>query len=254
MTQVSHFTVITALCACAFLNTPVTACAEWSSSLRPSLRSAQPMTTQSVKVVDEPERGKRGRLQTHGGATIGEIEDFLIEPERGCIAYGVLTHASQNTLDGFMILPWELMQIDPGDPTRSSFRLAEKQNLLGTAPHVSQVQWKTSAVTEWLGTVEQYWAQNGLQPCATANTERLQVIKASDVVGLDIQTDSGSTLGTIRELILDGERGMVASVIVVQKGPSIAIHRTFFALPWTRLHLNTSHHTVVVHLGAKTDL
>jgi sporulation protein YlmC with PRC-barrel domain len=122
------------------------------------------------------------------------------------------------------------------------------------AAQVTRGQWKTAAVAEWLGTVEQYWAGKGRQACTTAHPEGPRVIKASDVVGMDIQTDSGSHLGTIRELTLDDERGVVASVVVVRKGPSFALQRTFFTLPWTKLHLNIGHHTIVVHLGARTDL
>ncbi len=254
MTLLSRFVVASAIGMYMLISQPVIVCAESHNSIRPPLQSAQPISTPSVKNDQEAERGRRGRLQTQSGATIGEIEDFLIEPERGCIAYSVLTRSGRNTPDDLVIVPWELMQLDPGDPTMSSFRLPGKQNLLGAAPQVSRVQWRTSAVTDWLMTVGQYWASKGIQPCAIANSDGERVIKASDVVGMDIHTDSGSNLGTIRELIMDGERGVIASVVVAEQYPSISIFQTFFALPWTRLHLNTSRHIVIVHLGAQTDL
>jgi sporulation protein YlmC with PRC-barrel domain len=69
---------------------------------------------------------------------------------------------------------------------------------------------------------------------------------------MDIQTDSGAVLGTIRELILDGKKGEVVSVIVVQEDPASPTKKIFFALPWTTLHVSTNHHTLVIHLGTQT--
>ena len=134
----------------------------------------------------------------------------------------------------------------------SNFRLQGERNLLGVAPHVSRAQWTTSAVADWLGTVEEYWIREGIPPCTIPTASSASVIKASEVVGMDIQTDSGAVLGTIRELILDGKRGEVASVIVVQEDPSSPTNRIFFALPWTTLHVSSDHHTLLIHLGTQT--
>lgn len=216
--------------------------------------ASQPASAQPVKVANEGERGRRGQVQTDKGAPLAEVEDFLLETQKGCIAYGVLKDSKQGTHEGFVVLPWVLLQLNPNDPTMSSFRLREKRELLSSAPHISRVRWTTSAVADWLGVVAQHWAEKGLQPCDTATMEQGQVIKASDVIGMDIQTDSGSNLGTIRELIMDGERGVVVSVIVVGKEPASPLKRTFFTLPWSKLHLNTSHHTITVHRGAQIDL
>jgi sporulation protein YlmC with PRC-barrel domain len=214
--------------------------------------SAQAVATRPGKVNGAAEQGRRGRVQTKEGVAVGEIEDFLIEPEKGCIAYGVFSHTGRKAPDHLAILPWELIRLDPKDPTMSNFRLQGERNLLGVAPHVSRAQWTTAAVADWLGTVEEYWVREGIPPCTIPTASVASVIKASDVVGMDIQTDSGTVLGTIRELILDGKRGEVASVIVVQEDPSNPSNRTFFALPWNTLHVSANHHTLLIHLGTQT--
>jgi sporulation protein YlmC with PRC-barrel domain len=252
MTLLATLTLISTLCASALITDFVTACAGTSGSLRPVMQSTRAVDVQSVKVEDAAERGRSGRVQTKEGVAVGEIEDFLIEPEKGCIAYGVFSHTGRKAPDHLAILPWELIRLDPKDPTMSNFRLQGERNLLGVAPHVSRAQWTTSAVADWLGTVEEYWIREGIPPCTIPTASSASVIKASEVVGMDIQTDSGAVLGTIRELILDGKRGEVASVIVVQEDPSSPSSRTFFALPWNTLHVSANHHTLVIHLGAQT--
>jgi sporulation protein YlmC with PRC-barrel domain len=252
MTQLTTLTLISTLCVSVFITDSVTVCADTPASLRQITRSTQAVDTRSVKVDDAAEQGRRGRVQTKEGVAVGEIEDFLIEPEKGCIAYGVFSHTGRKAPDHLAILPWELIRLDPKDPTMSNFRLQGERNLLGVAPHVSRAQWTTSAVADWLGTVEEYWIREGIPPCTIPTASSASVIKASEVVGMDIQTDSGAVLGTIRELILDGKRGEVASVIVVQEDPSSPSSRTFFALPWNTLHVSANHHTLVIHLGAQT--
>ena len=252
MTQLATLTLISTLCASVIITDSVTACADTSSGLRSVTRSTQTVATRSVKVDDTADQGSRGRIQTKEGVAVGEIEDFLIEPEKGCIAYGVFSHTGRKAPDHLAILPWELIRLDPKDPTMSNFRLQGERNLLGVAPHVSRAQWTTSAVADWLGTVEEYWIREGIPPCTIPTASSASVIKASEVVGMDIQTDSGTVLGTIRELILDGKRGEVASVIVVQEDPSSPSSRTFFALPWNTLHVSANHHTLVIHLGTQT--
>ena len=252
MTQLTTLTLISTLCVSVFITDSVTVCADTPASLRQITRSTQAVDTGTVKVDDAAERGRRGRVQTKEGVAVGEIEDFLIEPEKGCIAYGVFSHTGRKAPDHLAILPWELIRLDPKDPTMSNFRLQGERNLLGVAPHVSRAQWTTSAVADWLGTVEEYWIREGIPPCTIPTASSASVIKASEVVGMDIQTDSGAVLGTIRELILDGKRGEVASVIVVQEDPSSPTNRIFFALPWTTLHVSSDHHTLLIHLGTQT--
>ena len=132
MTPMATFTLISTFCASALITDSVTACAQSPAGLRPVTRSAQTVETRPVKVDDTAERGRRGRVQTKEGVPVGEIEDFLIEPEKGCIAYGVFSHAGRKALDRLAILPWELIRLDPKDPTMSNFHLQGEQNLLGT--------------------------------------------------------------------------------------------------------------------------
>jgi sporulation protein YlmC with PRC-barrel domain len=252
MTPLATLTLISTLGAAALITDSVTACAKSPAGLRPVTRSEQAVDIRSVKVDGAAEQGRRGRVQTKEGVAVGEIEDFLIESEKGCIAYGVFSHTGRKAPDHLAVLPWGLIRLDPKDPTMSNFRLQGEKNLLGVAPHVSRAQWTTAAVADWLGSVEEYWVREGVPPCTIPTASSASVIKASDVVGMDIQTDSGAVLGTIRELILDGKRGEVASVIAVQEDPSSPSNRTFFALPWNTLHVSANHHTLVIHLGTQT--
>ena len=252
MTQLATLTLISMLCASVLITDYVTVCADMSGGLRSVTPSAQAIATRSGKVDYAAEQGRRGRVQTKEGVAVGEIEDFLIEPEKGCIAYGVFSHTGRKAPDHLAILPWELLRLDPKDPTMSNFRLQGERNLLGVAPHVSRAQWTTAAVADWLSTVEEYWIREGIPSCTMPAASGASVIKASDVIGMDIHTDSGAALGTIRELILDGKRGEVASVIVVQEDPLSPTRRIFFALPWNTLHVSANHHTLVIHLGTQT--
>lgn len=246
--------VLSALSTCFMTVEPWAVRAESYSHVGPPALSARPTFSQRDETADSPTRGRSGRLQTREGVNIGELRDILIEPEKGCIAYGVFSPTDGLSNDHMVILPWMLVQLDPADLTLSTFRLQVEREILNAAPHLSREQWVHAAVTEWVGAVERYWAKKTAQRCAASTAADARVVKASDVVGMNIRRDNGEELGTIRELVMDGERGTIASAVVAREDPSAPNHRIFFSLPWKALYLNTSGRTCVAHLGAKTAI
>jgi sporulation protein YlmC with PRC-barrel domain len=223
--------------------------AEAYRQMTPSALPTMRVSAQREGTVDVPERGGSGRIQTREGVGLGELKDFLIEPQKGCIAYGIISLTGSPPDEPMVLFPWNLVKPDPADPTVSSFRLQVEHELLRTAPRLSRDQWAHASVAEWISVVEPYWGKNVIQHCAVSTTTDTQVIKASDIVGMNIRRDSGEEVGTIRELIMDGDRGTIVSAIVAQEDLSMPSLRIFFTLPWKALYLNTSDRTFVVRLS-----
>jgi sporulation protein YlmC with PRC-barrel domain len=233
--------------------TPWVLAAELQSQARPFVSPITSSFSQRHETTEPSEQGRHGRLLTHGGTEIGELSDFLVAPDTGGIAYGVFALTGREHDPQTILLPWGLIELDPEEPASSSFRLRVAHALLDAAPRVSHPRWEQPRFVEGIDAVDRYWAPHAAQQYATPRAAS-RLVKASDVIGMRIRREDGAAVGTLRELIVDGEQGRIASAVVVREDPGRVRRRMFLSLPWTTLHVPRSGHTLVAHLGAKTAI
>jgi sporulation protein YlmC with PRC-barrel domain len=95
--------------------------------------------------------------------TIGKIEDFMIDLERGCISYAVLSFGGVMGIgDKLFAVPWDALGVDT---ERRGFRMDVSKERLDNAPGFDKDNWPETPDTSWLGGVydhygsERYWEQ-----------------------------------------------------------------------------------------------
>lgn len=92
---------------------------------------------------------------------LGKVEDFMIDLERGAIAYAVVSFTSTGgSGEKLFAVPWGALTLDDGC---HCFRLDTPAERLEGAPGFDKHEWPDTADTSWLGTVydfygvQRYW-------------------------------------------------------------------------------------------------
>jgi sporulation protein YlmC with PRC-barrel domain len=89
---------------------------------------------------------------------LGAIEDLVIDPEHGRIAYAVLSFGGFLGMgDKFFAIPWEAMKPMPAQGT---FRLDVDKEKLEKAPGFNKDNWPDMADREWGLVVYKYYDQD----------------------------------------------------------------------------------------------
>ena len=65
------------------------------------------------------------------------------------------------------------------------------------------------------------------------------VLKASDLIGMNVQGADGKTLGNLKDLVIDTEEGSI-QYAVLEFGGFAGIGDKYFAVPWEALQLDST--------------
>lgn len=91
------------------------------------------------------------------GDTLGKIEDIVIDPSQGRIAYAVLSFGGFLGMgDKLFAIPWESLSLKADEQT---LLLAVDKEKLQKAPGFDKTQWPNMASREWGTSVHQYYNQ-----------------------------------------------------------------------------------------------
>lgn len=109
--------------------------------------SASAMTGDEVRNLDD--------------LVLGKVEDFMIDLERGAIAYAVLSFTAESgNGEKLFAVPWAALTMDE---SCHCFRLDTPAERLENAPGFNKLDWPSTADTSWLGMVydfygvQRYW-------------------------------------------------------------------------------------------------
>lgn len=97
------------------------------------------------------------RVRSHDHEDLGAIEEIIIHPESGRIAYAVLCFSAEFGLgDRLFAIPWELLHLDPED--RVLILVIDTSNLAG-APAFDQDDWPDFTDKKWEREIQEYYEQ-----------------------------------------------------------------------------------------------
>ena len=103
----------------------------------------------------------KDKVYNYQSENIGRIEDFMLDLERGCISYAVLSFGGVMGMgDKLFAVPWKALAVDTEN---KAFRMDVDRERLENAPGFDKDNWPESADTSWLGDVydhyevERYW-------------------------------------------------------------------------------------------------
>lgn len=177
---------------------------------------------------------------------LGKIEELVIEPKSGRIAYAVLSFGGFLGMgDKLFALPWGVLQLvhDEGDANDHNFLLAIDKERLKKSPGFPKDNWPDINSPEWTKSIEEFYAEDlrgrgdvpveaGAAKEAVDQSQRLLLLKASDVDGCEVDTSDGKDGGKLSELAIDTEDGRV-SYVILSSGGFLGMGAKEYALPWS---------------------
>lgn len=86
-------------------------------------------------------------------------------------------------------------------------------------------------------------------PLADAR-DKSEVLKASSVVGMRVQSTEGKKLGDIKDLVIDPADGSIGYA-VLDFGGFLGIGDKYFAVPWEALQWTADHKAIVLDVSKK---
>jgi len=87
---------------------------------------------------------------------IGEVEDYMLNLDSGCIQYAVLSFGGFMGIgEKYFAVPWESLDIDT---TRQCFVLDVDKDSLKDTPGFDKSNWPMSEQNDYRSRVDEYWA------------------------------------------------------------------------------------------------
>jgi sporulation protein YlmC with PRC-barrel domain len=205
------------------------------------------------------------------GQDLGKIEDIVIDPADGRIAYAVLSFGGFLGLgEKYFAIPWSALAPKTGD--NNTYVLNVDKEKLKNAPGFDRNNWPDMANPNWATDIDRYYgverrvesrpsttAERPVavteRPAATAErpvtvTERTTaaereraaatvsaqrpINKASDIIGYDVENLQGEDLGEIKDIMIEQANGRIAYA-VLSFGGIAGLGDKLFAVPWSAL-------------------
>jgi len=169
-------------------------------------------------------------VENSQGEKLGEVQDLAIDPERGRVAYAVLSFG------GFWGMGEKWFAVPIGALTlpdhAKHFVLAVEKDRLKTATGFEKDHWPKMADSTWGKGIHEFYGQrpywmDGDDSTAPPN---LRIQKASEIIGRSVQNDRGEKLGEIKDLVIDPDSGRLAYGVLTFGG-FLGMGDKLFAIP-----------------------
>jgi sporulation protein YlmC with PRC-barrel domain len=188
-----------------------------------------------------------GIARTQDGKALGSVEDFVVNPTTGQIAYAVIaTKTRARATNPLLVLPWALAQVSPD---RTIFRFMIDNRTLRSAPRISLQTWEQEPVPQWVTAIDTYWAAKVKHDTVFLSPTGVALCKATTLIGVNVQGDNNEHIGTIEELILDSHAGAIAYVVLSRQ--DVPGNVVFFSLPWNTFYVESRNQKVIALVGTR---
>jgi sporulation protein YlmC with PRC-barrel domain len=192
-------------------------------------------------------------LITVDGKSLGVLKDFVVDLTAGRIVDILTAVPSRSTSDDRLVaVPWEVVR---WKATPGTFVFVGDEADLQQAPRVSQKLWRHQSATRWTAAAHRYWQKKRGQPnSAHPPRSPSALYKAGDLVGITVHSEDGTDLGTITEVGLRPEDGVIAYALVSCTDPLGSGPPMSFRLPWKVLYLDLSQHLAIATIAKWTAI
>ncbi|GIK16705.1 MAG: hypothetical protein BroJett003_16690 [Planctomycetota bacterium] len=164
------------------------------------------------------------------GEDLGQVHDLAIDPDRGRVAYVVLSFG------GFLGVGDKWFAIPAGALTLPEdcrhFVLKVERDRLKNAKGFDKDRWPQMGNPEWGNEVFAFYGQKPywINEDATAAPKEIRIQKATEIIGRSVQNDRGENLGNIKDLVIDPDRAQL-TYAVLSFGGFLGMGDKLFAIP-----------------------
>jgi len=194
--------------------------------------------------------------------TLGDVEELVLDSMDGDIAYAVLSFG------GILGLGEKLFAIPPQalamNPSEKEFVLNVDKDRLKNAPGFDKKHWPDMASADFASSVRGYYGYDGTTRTDAGTVTRAPapgvrhdndkafgttctLMKAKDLIGLDVRNQQGENLGKIQDIVIDLNQGRVAYA-VLSFGGFLGMGDKLFSLPPESLKFASDNKSVVLNV------
>lgn len=180
------------------------------------------------------------------GENLGKVEELVIDPNTGAISYAVVSFGGFLGMgDKLFAVPFALLkapEVPEGD-RMANFTFDVEKSRLEKAPGFDKNNWPDVATPTWSQEIDRYYGTTtragepvpppakGEPDRAVAANKEFRLVKASDLLGKNVENPQNDNLGEVKELVLDPRRSRV-TYFVMKSGGFLGMGDKLFAIPW----------------------
>ncbi len=182
---------------------------------------------------------KGTRLENAQGDHVGDIHDIVIDPTNGDIRYVTVTYGGFLGLGNKLYaVPFEAFQVrrDSADADDYTMILNVSEERVKAAEGFEDSDWPNFADTNYTQRLDSLYGVDRQAMAARGGTTSPsvpsgQAVKASDLIGHNLQNRQGDSVGKIDDLVLDAGQGKLRYAAVTYGG-FLGFGDKLFAVPF----------------------
>ena len=180
---------------------------------------------------------KGSKVINVNGEHLGMLEEVMIDPEEGKIAYAVLSFGGLLGIGNKLFaIPWEVLESSRGD-----YILRIDKSVLEKTEGFDKEEWSLThdelvKVYAYFG-IQPYWQTKMGIVEKTQYMEIGDFLPTTTIKGSKVVNVKEEHLGIIEELMIDAEKGKIAYA-VLSFGGLLGIGNKLFPIPWEALEPN----------------
>jgi sporulation protein YlmC with PRC-barrel domain len=180
---------------------------------------------------------KGSKVINVNGEHLGMLEEVMIDPEEGKIAYAVLSFGGLLGIGNKLFaIPWEVLESSRGD-----YILRIDKSVLEKTEGFDKEEWSLThdelvKVYAYFG-IQPYWQTKMGIVEKTQYMEIGDFLPTTTIKGSKVVNVKEEHLGIIEELMIDAEKGKIAYA-VLSFGGLLGIGNKLFPIPWEALESN----------------
>lgn len=166
---------------------------------------------------------------------LGSVEDIVLTGDRNRVAFAVIsTGGAMGIGEKYHAVPWPAFSRSTADA--KVLLINKDKAALEKSPSFEKNNWPDMAQAQWTKMVHEFYDQkHEPETMASAAATQTEERRASKLLGMNVKSRQGQTLGEIKDIALDTHKGDVVYGILSLATPVATTGAEMAVVPWTSL-------------------